>query len=225
MKNLKLNNRMFAFQLTLKKELGSGMEVGKEVLFLYGLGDIRTVHGVKKLEVQTGLKAVALLNNGGIHHIYLKYWYDHFPNLHIWICPTRAHHTMNQQQLRQKYSKRWELADNTTTKHHIHQLLEYFDDNVIDCVLFNQLFVHGDTKAGWMGCTDGCDDTNDDDDTTTNIDKEEKLTPKMYTNSEFVPLLMDMSTQDSATDEPILFYKPLKLIITGHHWEVRCCIY
>ena len=55
--NLKLNNRMFAFKLKLKKDLGSH-SAGSDVLFLYGLGTEPSVQGVKKLEESIGLKAV-----------------------------------------------------------------------------------------------------------------------------------------------------------------------
>ena len=69
--NMSLNNRSFAFKLTLKKDL-DGVKKGRECLFLYGLGGKGTIEGVKKLQDETGLKAVALLCNGSGHHTYLR---------------------------------------------------------------------------------------------------------------------------------------------------------
>ena len=135
-----------------------------------------------------------------VSHIFLKHWYKAFPDLHIWLCPTRAHHTKNLQEIRNEYPERWELADNTTTPHHVHQLLDYFDG--VDVVLFNQLFVHADERGGiWRHCGDET---------------------KKFSNLDlFKSILPAMGAQDSASDEPVFYYAPLKLIVTGHHWEVR----
>ena len=192
---------MFAFKLNLKKPLG-GVQQGKDALFLYGIGSDRTVSGVKALEEKTGLKAVAMLNNGGNHHILLRYWYNSFPQMSIWLCPTRAHHTQNHKELRKDFASRWELADNTTTPHHVQQLFDYFDG--IDVVLFNQLFVHADQQGGaWRKC--GCE-------------------THTLSNMDFFKKMPAFGAQDSASDEPVFFFKPLKLILTGHHWEVCICI-
>lgn len=119
----------------------------------------------------------------------------------IWLCPTRAHHTENQQQLREKYPDRWELADNTTTPHHVQQLLDYFDG--VDCVLHNQLFVHADQVGSDMGTWRHCQE------------------PKKFSSKEFFKLMPAMGAQDSASDEPVFYYAPLKQIIYGHQFEVR----
>ena len=133
-------------------------------------------------------------------HIYLKHWYKSFPDLHIWLCPTRAHHTKNQQDIQKEYPDRWELADNTTTPHHVQQLLDYFDG--VDVVLFNQLFVHADHRGGtWRECGDET---------------------KKFSNLDlFKSVMPTIGAQDSASDEPAFYYAPLKLIVTGHQWEVR----
>jgi len=85
---LKLNNRLFVFTLKLEETL-AGVKAGKECLFVYGATNEDGVAAVQKLEKDTGLKAVALLNNGGAHHIKLKKWYEAFPDMRIWITPTR----------------------------------------------------------------------------------------------------------------------------------------
>jgi hypothetical protein len=83
-----VNNRAFAFKLKLNKPLGD-VSAGQDVLFIWGLGNEMVIEGVKTLEKQTGLKAVALMTNGGGHHLFLKLWYDNFPSMRIWVCPTR----------------------------------------------------------------------------------------------------------------------------------------
>jgi hypothetical protein len=197
-----LNNRAFAFKLKLKNDL-CGVKKGQDCLFLYGVGNQTTVEGVKDLEKETGLKAVALLNNGGNHHILLGYWYEAFPDMKIWVCPTRAYNTKNQQELRKKYPERWELADNTSTEHHVHQLLHYFGsgaDLQVDCVLFDQAYIHGDAVEGvWRDPTGA----------------------KWLTNTDVFTVLPKLeNAKDDLSDETVFFYKPLKLAITGHHYEV-----
>ena len=72
-KNMVLNNRCFVFKLKLHESLG-GVAAGDDALFVWGLGNEGAIKGVKDLEEKTGLKAVALMCNGGGHHIYLKLW-------------------------------------------------------------------------------------------------------------------------------------------------------
>ena len=84
---MKVNNRTFVFKLKLKESLG-GVAAGNDCLFVYAPGNQKIIDGVKKLEKDTGLKAVALMNNGGGHHIFLKLWYDSFPEMAIWVTPT-----------------------------------------------------------------------------------------------------------------------------------------
>lgn len=83
-----MNNRSFVFKLKLKESL-EGVAAGKDVLFVYAPGGQRIIDGVKQLEKDTGLKAVALMNNGGGHHVFLRLWYDQFPEMSIWVTPTR----------------------------------------------------------------------------------------------------------------------------------------
>ena len=71
--NIPVNNRTFIFKLKLQKDCG-GAAKGDDVLFLWGLGKQPTIDAVKKLESETGLKAVALGCNGGGHHIQIRYW-------------------------------------------------------------------------------------------------------------------------------------------------------
>ena len=203
--NLNWNNRSFLFRLTLKKNLG-GAKAGDEVLFVNGLGKQATIDKVKVLEKEIGLKVVALLCNGGDHHISIKLWYDAFPDLRVWVCPTRVPTTSNGQRLIKEYPDRWELADNTTNPHHVYQLHDYFGDQV-DCVLFNQLYCYSD-KSG-KECGSWCA-------------PEEK--GKLYSNTEaFSQLIFGLFTDFSArNDEPVFFHKASGLIITGHHWEFTC---
>lgn len=202
---MKVNNRTFGFKLTLKEDLG-GEQKGKECLFLYGLGGKATIEAVKKLEKDTGLKAVALLCNGGGHHTYARYWYDAFPKLRLWICPTKVPNSTNGRFLMEKYPDRWELADNTTSKHHVHQLYQYFgqaDDLQVDCVIFNQLMLYPDKTSvdnGMWGSPEG---------------KLVKFTNKEFF-TKFIPTFMDKSEN---TDDVMFYHKGTKLLITGHHFE------
>ena len=126
----------------------------------------------------------------------------------IWVCPTKPPSTANGKYLMEKYPDRWELADNTTTEHHVHQLFEYFgggpgdeDGLQVDCVVFNQLFGYPD--AFW-----------------TDPDCE----PIIYSNKEFftkfIPANLDKSQN---MDDVMFYYKKSKLLITGHHYEFSYC--
>ena len=196
---MSLNNRTFGFKLKLKEDLG-GEKKGKECLFLYGLGGKGTIEGVKKLEKETGLKAVALLCNGGGHHTYARFWYDAFPKLRMWICPTKVPNTENGRYLMKNYPDRWELADNTSTKHHVHQLFQYFgqgDDLQVDCVIFNQFFNY--TDAFW---------------------KDPNQKPDFLTNMDFFKKFLPVNLDKSQNCDDVMFYhKGSKLLITGHHFE------
>lgn len=66
-----------------------GIKAGKDALLIYGLGKDKIIQGVKDLESKTSLKAVALLCNGGGHHIQIKKWYNAFPEMQVWVCPTK----------------------------------------------------------------------------------------------------------------------------------------
>ena len=200
--NLKWNNRSFVFRLKLHKDL-AGVKKGNDVLFINGLGKQPTLEKVKLLSKETGLQVVALLCNGGDHHISIKLWYDAFPHMKVWVCPTRVPVTANGQRLMSEYPNRWELADNTTKKHHVYQLEEYFGDQV-DCVLFNQLYGYDD-KTG-KECGSWC--TPEEKGTLYgNLDAFQKL---------IFGLFQDFSCRD---DEPVFFHKATRMIITGHHWE------
>jgi hypothetical protein len=200
--NLNWNNRSFIFRLKLVKDL-AGVKAGREVLFINGLGKQATLDKVKGFEKTIGLKVVALLANGGDHHVSIKLWYDAFPDLKVWVCPTRVPITANGQYLMKEYPDRWELADNTTHKHHVYQLEEYFGDQV-DCVLFNQLYVYSDKTSKECGSWCACEEKG-----------------KLYSNTEAFSTLILTLFQDysSRVDEPVFFHKASGLIITGHHWE------
>jgi hypothetical protein len=115
---------------------------------------IMVIEGVKTLEKQTGIKAVALMTDGGGHHLFLKLWYDNFPSMRVWVCPTKAPMTLNGPRLQKEYPSRWELVDNTTVPHHTYQLLDYFGDGAnmqVDCVVFNQIMSYDDKNSGEAG--------------------------------------------------------------------------
>lgn len=203
-----MNNRAFAFKLKLNKPIG-GVSIGQDVLFIWGLGNEMVVKGVKALEEQTGLKAVALMTNGGGHHLFLKYWYDNFPNMRIWICPTKVPLTVNGQRLQKEYPSRWELVDNTTVPHHAYQLLDYFGDGdnmQVDCVVFNQFMSYDDKTSGEAGSCQWIEG---------HKPKENASTGEFMTS--MGKLQADMSCR---TDDIMFFHKPTKLLITGHHFEV-----
>jgi hypothetical protein len=153
MLNQTVNNRAFVYKLKLKEDL-AGVKAGKDVLFVFGLGMSGVIASVKKLEKETGCKAVAMMCNGAGHHIALEHWYEAFPDMAIWVCPTKVPGTVNGKELIRKYADRWELVDNTTTPHHAHQLLKYFgsgDDLQVDCIIFNQLFFYSDETSCSIG--------------------------------------------------------------------------
>jgi hypothetical protein len=203
--NLKVNNRAFIFKLTLKESL-AGVSKGKECLFVHGLGNAKTIEGVKNLEKETGLKVIALLCNGGGHHTFIKLWYDAFPNMKVWVCPTKVPSTENGKKLMKEYPDRWELVDNTTTPHHVHQLLHYFgsgDDMQVDCVLFNQLFGYTDENSGACGMWQ-------------HPEVEPVLKGEMYPLTTLGPLMKDVS---QPLDDVMFFHKKSKLLVTGHHFE------
>ena len=202
-----MNNRAFAFKLKLNKSIG-GLSIGENVLFIWGLGNDMVIEGVKILEKETGLKAVALMTNGGGHHLFLKHWYDNFPTMKIWVCPTKIPMTLNGQRLQKEYSDRWELVDNTTVPHHAYQLLDYFgggDDMQVDCVVFNQFFTYDDKLSIETGACQWI----------------EGHEPKEMTAREFMKSMGKLQTDLSCrTDDIMFFHKPTKLLITGHHFEV-----
>ena len=204
--NIVLNNRCFVFKLKLREALG-GVSAGKDALFVFGLGNDGAIEGVKRLENQTGLKAVALLCNGGGHHIYIKNWYDAFPApFQVWVCPTKVPGTSNGQRLQKDYPDRWMLVDNSTTDHHVHQLLKYFgsgDNLQVDCILFNQLYGYSDKTSGESGCHQS---------------PEAKVGDNGFKHvfKALTALGGDVSTP---TDDTIFYHMPSGLIITGHHWE------
>ena len=202
-----MNNRAFAFKLELKKPLGD-VSSGHDVLFIWGIGNDMVIEGGKTLEEQTGLKAVALMCNGGGHHLYLKHWYDNFPSMRIWVCPTKVPMTLNGQRLQKEYPSRWELVDNTTVPHHAYQLLDYFgggDDMQVDCIVFNQFMGYDDKTSGESGACQWIDDH----------------TPKEnVTTGEFMKSMGVLQNMSCRTDDIMFFHKPTKLLITGHHFEV-----
>jgi hypothetical protein len=203
--NLKVNNRAFVSKLTLKNSLG-GVSEGQECLFVHGLGNARTIEGVKNLEKETGLKVVALLCNGGGHHLFIKLWYDAFPKMTVWVCPTKVPNTMNGKRLMKEFPDRWELVDNTTTPHHVHQLLHYFgsgDDLQVDCVLFNQLFGYTDETSGSCGFWQNPED-------------KAELKGEMFPLTKMAKAMSEMS---QPLDDVVFFHKKSKLLITGHHFE------
>ena len=205
LKNTKVNNRAFVMQLTLREDL-AGITKGNECLFVHGCAGKTTIHAVKQLEKETGLKAVALLNNGGAHHTYIKLWYDAFPDMKIWVTPTKIPNTANGEFLMQKYSDRWELADNTTTPHHVHQVLKYFgkgNDMQVDCILFNQLYIYKDCKSGAAGIWQ-------------HPDQEPKLVGNLYPFTHFAKVIADVSQN---TDDTIFFHRKSNVIFTGHLFE------
>lgn len=204
--NIVLNNRCFVFKLKLREALG-GVSAGNDALFIFGLGNNGAIKGVKDLEEQTGLKAVALLCNGGGHHIYVKNWYDAFPApFEVWVSPTKVPGTSNGQRLQEDYPDRWILADNSTTEHHVHQLRKYFgsgDNLQVDCVLFNQLYGYSDKTSGESGCHQS-------------PEAEVKANGFKKVFSTLTALGGDQSTP---TDDTVFYHKPTGLLITGHHWE------
>ena len=139
---------------------------------------------------------------------FTRYWYDAFPTMKCWVCPTKPPSTANGKYLMENYPDRWELADNTTTEHHVHQLFEYFgggpgdeDGLQVDCVVFNQLFGYPD--AFW-----------------TDPDAE----PTMYSNKEFFTKFIPANLDKSQNIDDVMFYhKKSKLLITGHHYEFSYC--
>lgn len=153
-KSLLANNRTFVLKLKLREDLG-GVSKGKECLFVYGLGSDGAIESVKKLEERTGLKAVALLCNGSGHHIFIRKWYNSFPEpFEVWACPTKTPQTENGIALMKDFPNRWQLADNSTTPHHVNQLYKFFGsggDLQVDCVLFNQLFTYTDAISKKVG--------------------------------------------------------------------------
>lgn len=185
--------------MTLKESLG-GVAKGKDCLFIFGAH--ANPQSIKDLEKETGLKAVALLNNGGGHHIALKPYYEQFPDMSIWITPTRVPTTINGTELRQQFKDRWELADNSTHPHHIYQLEKYFGDQV-DCVLFNQLMAYPDKKSAEVGNYKNSEDK------PTKVGVWEFITKRAS--------LFKMA--DTRNDDTVFYHKNSKLIITGHHWE------
>ena len=205
LQNTKVNNRAFVMQLTLREDL-AGIPKGKDCLFIHGCAGKTTIEAVKKLETTTGLQAVALLNNGGAHHTYIRLWYDAFPNMKIWITPTKIPNTANAKQLIKEYPNRWELADNTTTPNHVHQLFKYFgsgDQMQVDCIVFNQLYIYKDCKSGEAGIWQ-------------HPDQEPKLVGNLYPFTHFAKVIADVSQN---TDDTIFFHKKSKMIFTGHLFE------
>lgn len=203
-----MNNRAFAFKLKLNKSL-EDVSIGQNVLFIWGIGNEMVIKGVKALEEQTGLKAVALMTNGGGHHLFLKHWYDNFPSMRIWVCPTKVPMTVNGQRLQKEYASRWELVDNTTVPHHAYQLLDYFgvgDNMQVDCVVFNQFMSYDDKTSGEAGSCQWIEGHK----------PKENVTTREFMKS-MGTLQADMSCR---TDDIMFFHKPTNLLITGHHYEV-----
>jgi hypothetical protein len=202
---MKINNRAFGFKLTLQEDLG-GEKKGNDCLFLYGLCGTATIRAVKKLERDTGLKAVALLCNGGGHRMYARYWHDEFPKLRLWICPARVPNSANGRFLIGKYPDRWELADNATSKHHVHQLYRYFgqgDDLQVDCVIFNRLMLYPDKTSVGNGMWESPEGD-----------------PVKFTNTEFFTKFMPTFKDRSENADDVMFYhRGTRLLITGHHFE------
>lgn len=204
-KNAKLNNRAFIYKLTLKEDL-AGVKAGSKCLFVFGLGKKPILEGIQKLQESTGLKVVALMCNGGSHHINIKFFYDAFPDIAVWVCPTRVPLTSNAKYLIENYPDRWELVDNTTVPHHAYQLLRYFgsgDDMQVDCIIFNQLWHFSDKSSQNCGCWGAPGD-------------EPKLQSSMWVITEFSKLGQDLSCPE---DDIVFFHKASGLIVTGHHWE------
>jgi hypothetical protein len=204
---MRVNNRAFAFKLKLNKSL-EDVSIGQNVLFIWGIGNEMVIKGVKALEEQTGLKAVALMTNGGGHHLFLKHWYDNFPSMRIWVCPTKVPMTVNGQRLQKEYASRWELVDNTTVPHHAYQLLDYFgvgDNMQVDCVVFNQFMSYDDKTSGEAGSCQWIEGHK----------PKENVTTREFMKS-MGTLQADMSCR---TDDIMFFHKPTSLLITGHHYE------
>lgn len=204
--NIKINNRAFVFQLTLENSLG-GVPAGQDVLFVYGLGKDGAIKGVKNLEKSTGLKAVALLCNGGGHHLQIEKWYIAFPEMRVWVCPTKVPQTDNGERLRSVYPERWELVDNTSTRHHVHQLLHYFgsgENLQVDCIVFNQLNLYKDKTSQAAGIA------------SLGTYKDKKTSKSLFAFMKgFAALSADLSCP---IDDVVFYHKATKMAITGHHF-------
>lgn len=204
---MKINNRAFVFKLKLHNPL-CGIVAGSEVLLVYGLGKEGAIKGVKDLEKSSGLTAVALLCNGGAHHLQIEKWYKAFPEMKVWVCPTKVPQTDNGIRLRREYPGRWELVDNTSFAHHVNQLLFYFgsgQDMQVDCIIFNQFNLYQDKTSQAVGIAKDA----------TYKDENTSLGFFSFLNG-YASLAADLSCP---IDDVVFYHKPTRMIITGHHFE------